>query len=118
MTLAEREVEGLAPVPRRVELVAGRPRDPDVVDDHGAARPGLGTRALGHVFDQEVLGRWALGHGDVGLDLLGHRPTLPPSPPEAVGEAWPPGPVGPSPGVADEGADERIRTSTPEGTGT
>ena len=70
---AEAERQRLAPVVRRVELLAGGVRDPDVVHAHGLAGRRLGALALGEVGDLEVARRRAVGEVDLGLLVASRR---------------------------------------------
>src|SRR3954451_8846985 len=67
LTLAERERERLAAVPRGVELLAGRPRVADVL--HRRHLPGLDRRALAddEVLLEQRLRRVAARRRDAGL---------------------------------------------------
>ena len=61
LPLAELELERAAAIPGGVELLAGRERDPDVVDGHLLPGDRLGTVAGGEVLDPELEGNVALG---------------------------------------------------------
>ncbi len=66
LTSAELELEGLPAVPRRVELLAVRERDADVMDRDLAALPGLVSFADDDVVDAELEGNVPLGLVDRG----------------------------------------------------
>src|SRR4051794_17555421 len=78
LPLTERELEAVAAVPRRVELLAVAPGHADVVDVDVVAGLRLGTFALDEVLDHEVGGRIAGGDRDLGL-VVCHGGTVPPS---------------------------------------
>src|SRR4029078_591024 len=71
---AEPEVQRLAAVLRRVELLAGRVRDAHVVDLDRGSGGGLGAVTLDHVGDLEVGRGRAVGEVDLGLV---HAPAPP-----------------------------------------
>src|SRR4051812_41726641 len=64
---AELEAQRLTAVPGRVELLAGRVRDADVVSEHRAARGGLPALADDLVLDDELGRRCVAGEVDLGL---------------------------------------------------
>src|SRR5262249_33058111 len=65
----EPEAERRVPRPRRVELVAVRVRDADVMDGDLLARASLGTLADHDVVDHQVGRWWAGGYLDIWLGL-------------------------------------------------
>src|SRR4051812_22997391 len=69
LALAELELEGVAAVPRGVELIAGRPRDAHVVDLDDLAVDRLVAVADLDVLELELVGGRLVG-GDVDLGLL------------------------------------------------
>ena len=66
LTRAELELERLSPVPRRVELLAGREADSDVMDRDLAALRGLVSFPDDDVVDEELEGNVPLGLVDRG----------------------------------------------------
>ncbi len=77
LPLAEAELEGVAAIPRGVELVARGPRHADVVDLDDAAGDRLVAVTDGDVLDFELVrGRRVGRDGDVGLLVGGHRGTV------------------------------------------
>src|SRR6516162_8270977 len=72
---AEPEAQRLAPVPARVELLAGRVGDPDVVHPDRIAGTGHLAVAFPDVGDLQIRGRVALGKID--LRLTDAHPSLP-----------------------------------------
>ena len=69
LALSEAELERVATVPRRVELLAGLPRHADVVDLDDPAGDGLLAVPLDDVLELELVGGRLVG-GDVDLGLL------------------------------------------------
>jgi len=67
LTRAEAEIEGLAAVPRCVELTVRAPRDTDVVDLDDVARCCDLPVTHGDVLDDEVCRRLLTGDGNVGF---------------------------------------------------
>src|SRR4051812_34444059 len=73
LALAETELERAPAVPGGVELLAGLPRDPDVVDLHDAPGDGLLAVTDGEVLELELVGgRLVGGNLDLGLLSGGH----------------------------------------------
>src|SRR5688500_17134783 len=67
LALAQLEGEGLATVPRRVELLAGLVRHTDVVHGHALAGDGFSAVADGEVVGLELGTDRSIGDLDVGL---------------------------------------------------
>jgi hypothetical protein len=76
---AQRELDALAAVPRRVELLAGLVLDAHVVDGHGVAGLGLGALAHDDVADDQVGRRRSGGCVDLGLGAVVSHDTIQPS---------------------------------------
>src|SRR4051794_25813521 len=77
LALAEPELEGVAAVPRGVELAAALPRDADIMHFDDLARDRLVAVADLEVLELELVGRRAVGDRDVGLLGGGHAGTVP-----------------------------------------
>src|SRR5581483_9539527 len=104
LALAELELEGLAAVPGRIELLAGAKCDADVVHRYRLAGHSLVARALDDVVDTELERDVAVGLLDLRPLHVRHSTTmeqisehvwwLPPGPPDrpslcgVVGERW------------------------------
>src|SRR3954453_909991 len=67
LAAAEAELERVAAIPRCVELLAGLPRDADVMDLDDPARDRLLALADRQVLDLELVGGRSVGDADVGL---------------------------------------------------
>jgi len=73
---AELELQGFAPVPARVEFLARRERDPDIVNLDYVARVRRGPIALPDVPDLQAGRRLAAGKVDLRLADAHTRPSL------------------------------------------
>src|SRR6185312_5027950 len=81
---AELELQGLASVPARIELLAGGVRDPDIVDPYGVSRLRLAAIAFPDVSDLQFGGRFAAGKIDLRPLDVHSRPLLGLLPPELM----------------------------------